>query len=103
MVEGPEGDHVTKEYLDHTIRAEISELENRATQKLSTLGISITGLVVGRGVFHYELFEAVKMGLQKTDIFVGCRAREEVADILQSSFRRWGVRARLGSNQRPSV
>ncbi len=50
VVEEREGDLVTKEYLDHTIRAEISELENRVTQKLITLGITITGLVLA-GVY----------------------------------------------------
>ena len=50
VVEEREGDLVTKEYLDHTIRAEISELENRVTQKLITLGITVTGLVLA-GVY----------------------------------------------------
>ncbi len=40
VVEEREGDLVTKEYLDHTIRVEIYELENRVTQKLITLGIT---------------------------------------------------------------
>ncbi len=50
VVDGREGDLVTKEYLDHTIRAEISELENRITQKLVTLGLTITGIVLA-GVY----------------------------------------------------
>jgi|GEM_PF-2823972 hypothetical protein len=50
VVEEHEGDLITKEYLDHTMRAEISELENRLSQKLITLGITINGLVLA-GVY----------------------------------------------------
>jgi len=50
VVEEHGGDLLTKEYLDQTIRAEISELENCVTQKLITLGITITGLVLA-GVY----------------------------------------------------
>jgi len=57
VVEKREGDLVTKEYLDHTLRAEISELENRLTQRLITVAVSITGIVLA-GV--YFMLSAVK-------------------------------------------